>query len=149
MAEPSATDMPGSPIPRQPAHDYYSLLGVGPRAGRAELRHAFCTLSKQVHPDTTALPEAEAAERFTALKQAYAVLSDPAARYRYDLQHRSGPTNGTAVTRGSATGRHAAIQRVISPQRPLSPGEWFSLALMGAAVLCCAGLAAVLGWARV
>lgn len=142
-------DMPGSPIPREPAHDYYSLLGVAPQAGRAELRHAFCALSKQVHPDTTALPEAEAAERFTALKQAYAVLSDPAARYRYDLQRQTGPANGTAATRGSATCQHAVVQRLISPQRPLSPGEWFSLLLMGAAVLGCAGLAAVLGWTRV
>lgn len=141
--------MPGSPLPCEPAHNYYSLLGVAPQASKAELRHAFCTLSKQFHPDTTALPEAEAAEHFTALKQAYSVLSDPAARYRYDQQRQPAQANRTAVTRGYASNPNATALRVISPRRPLSPGEWFALVLMGAAVLCCALLAAVLGWTRV
>ena len=59
---------------------HYEQLGVAPDASTQQLRQAFRALSKRYHPDTTALPAAEAELAFRQLRQSYGVLADPAAR---------------------------------------------------------------------
>ncbi|MBW2272669.1 MAG: molecular chaperone DnaJ [Deltaproteobacteria bacterium] len=63
--------------------DYYVILGVERDAAEAELKKAYRTLALQYHPDRNA-DDAQAEERFKELSEAYAVLSDPQKRRRYD-----------------------------------------------------------------
>ena len=66
-----------------PARDYYSVLGVKKDASPEELKRAYRTLALQFHPDRKPGDEA-AAQRFRELSEAWAVLSDPEQRGRYD-----------------------------------------------------------------
>jgi DnaJ-class molecular chaperone len=63
------------------ANDHYTLLGVGRAAAPAELRRAFRTLALRHHPDRAG---AASTEVFQRISEAYAVLSDPVKRARYD-----------------------------------------------------------------
>ena len=62
--------------------DYYEILGVARDAGVQELKSAYRKLAVRFHPDKNAEPEA--AEKFKEASEAYAVLSDPEKRQRYD-----------------------------------------------------------------
>jgi molecular chaperone DnaJ len=70
-----------------PARDYYEILGVPRTAGEAELKKAFRQLALQHHPDRNP-GDARAEERFKAINEAYAVLSDPDKRSQYDRYGR-------------------------------------------------------------
>ncbi len=63
--------------------DYYEILSVDRSAGAAELKSAYRKLALQHHPDRNP-NDPEAAERFKQASEAYAVLSDPDKRARYD-----------------------------------------------------------------
>ena len=63
--------------------DYYEILSVDRSAGAAELKTAYRKLALQHHPDRNPNDPA-AAERFKEASEAYAVLSDPDKRARYD-----------------------------------------------------------------
>ena len=62
--------------------DHYRVLGISRHATTPEIRRAYRRLARQHHPDQNSRPDG--AERFRALAEAYAVLSDPARRARYD-----------------------------------------------------------------
>ena len=63
--------------------DPYKVLGVARDASADDIRKAYRRLAKQWHPDTNPdKPEAEA--RFKEISAAYALLSDPEQRARYD-----------------------------------------------------------------
>ncbi|HBH72313.1 MAG TPA: molecular chaperone DnaJ [Synechococcales bacterium UBA10510] len=126
-----------------PSH--YQLLQVAPTASREELRQAFRLLSKRFHPDTTELPLAEAERSFQQLRLAYAVLSDPAARERYDGELRHGALLAAAnpVTRVRPPGA-----RPDGVRRALSGGEWLALLLLGIALVFSLVLGVGLAWLR-
>lgn len=63
--------------------DYYEVLGVRRDAEVAEIKKAYRKIAVQDHPDRNP-GNAEAEERFKAAAEAYAVLSDPDKRARYD-----------------------------------------------------------------
>ncbi|MDR1578033.1 MAG: DnaJ domain-containing protein [Deltaproteobacteria bacterium] len=63
--------------------DYYRILGVTTTATSSELKKAYRQLAITWHPDRNpSSPLAE--ERFKAISEAYAVLSDPVKRRRFD-----------------------------------------------------------------
>lgn len=63
--------------------DYYEVLGVAKNADDAELKKAYRKVAKKYHPDTNP-GDKEAEEKFKEAAEAYAVLSDPEKRSKYD-----------------------------------------------------------------
>lgn len=116
---------------------YYELLQLPPEATSQQLRQAFRLLSKRFHPDTTSLPAAEAARGFQQLQQAYAVLSDPEARRRYDTELRLVRLMAAAAATAAATPAATALTPGAAPsvRRALSGGEWLALLLLGLALI--------------
>ncbi len=68
--------------------DYYSLLGVEPGAGEAELKTAYRRLARKYHPDVS--KEAGAEDKFKAVNEAYEALRDPQKRAAYDQLRAQG-----------------------------------------------------------
>jgi molecular chaperone DnaJ len=63
--------------------DYYATLGVSKDAGDQEIKKAFRTKARELHPDAN--PDDPAAEeQFKELAEAYEVLSDPEKKSIYD-----------------------------------------------------------------
>src|SRR6202046_5875178 len=62
--------------------DFYKILGVPRSASQDEIQQAYRKLARTYHPDVNSDPAAE--ERFKDVSEAYAVLSDPRTRRRYD-----------------------------------------------------------------
>lgn len=73
--------------------DYYKILGVTEKADDAEVKKAYRKLAKKYHPDANP-SDAEAAERFKEVGEAYGVLADPEKRAQYDRMRRFGPLGG-------------------------------------------------------
>ena len=76
--------------------DYYEVLGVDKNASESDIKLAFRRLAKKYHPDVS--KEENASEKFKEAQEAYAVLSDPDKRKKYDQFGHSafeGP-NGSA-----------------------------------------------------
>ena len=72
--------------------DYYDVLGVSRDASDAEIKKAYRKLSKQYHPDIN--KEADAADKFKEITEAYEVLSDADKRSMYD-QYGHAATDGS------------------------------------------------------
>ena len=63
--------------------DYYEVLGVTKGVSEADLKKAYRKVAKKYHPDTNP-GDKEAEEKFKEAAEAYAVLSDPEKRAKYD-----------------------------------------------------------------
>ena len=63
--------------------DYYALLGVAKEATPDEIKKAYRKLAMQHHPDRNQ-GDKSAEEKFKQMSEAYAVLSDPEKRKKYD-----------------------------------------------------------------
>jgi molecular chaperone DnaJ len=72
--------------------DYYELLGVARGADEHEIKKAFRRLARQLHPDVSDEPDAEA--RFREVSEAYEVLSNPETRELYDRFGHAGLRSG-------------------------------------------------------
>ena len=68
--------------------DYYSILGVEPGAGDAEIKTAYRRLARKYHPDVS--KEAGAEDKFKAVNEAYEALRDPQKRAAYDQLRAQG-----------------------------------------------------------
>ena len=72
--------------------DYYEVLGVPRGASDDEIKRAFRTLARELHPDVSTAPDAEV--RFREVAEAYDVLSDRERRGIYDRFGHSGLRRG-------------------------------------------------------
>jgi curved DNA-binding protein CbpA len=124
---------------------HYALLQLPEEATPEQLRQAFRRLSKRFHPDTTSLPAVEAEQAFQQLQQAYAVISDPQARRRYDAELRLARLPAVAAARAAAP---PLVSSAPSVRRALSGGEWLSLLLLGLALVFSLALGVGLALAR-
>ena len=64
--------------------DQYVILGISPQASADEIKSAYRRCVRQAHPDHNGTEE-----KFHAVQAAYALLSDPEKRARYDAQRRA------------------------------------------------------------
>lgn len=62
----------------------YDLLGVSDDASDADIKRAYRRAAMKAHPDRNMGSEASAHAWFQEIKEAYAILSDPAQRSVYD-----------------------------------------------------------------
>jgi DnaJ-class molecular chaperone len=62
----------------------YEMLGVREDATDAEIKRGYRKAAMKAHPDRNVGHEAAAHARFQEIKEAYAILSDPAQRQVYD-----------------------------------------------------------------
>ena len=72
--------------------DYYELLGVSRDADEATIKKSFRRLARELHPDVSDHPEAEA--RFREVTEAYEVLSSSERRALYDRYGHTGLRSG-------------------------------------------------------
>ncbi|MEK7343966.1 MAG: DnaJ C-terminal domain-containing protein [Pseudomonadota bacterium] len=75
--------------------DPYSTLGVARSASEAEIKSAYRKLAKELHPDKNK-DNPKAADRFSAVTNAYDLLSDKDKRARFDRGEIDGDGNPTA-----------------------------------------------------
>jgi molecular chaperone DnaJ len=64
--------------------DYYKILNVSKDASQEEIKKAYRKLALKYHPDANPDNKEEAEKKFKEIGEAYAVLSDPEKRSRYD-----------------------------------------------------------------
>jgi DnaJ-class molecular chaperone len=97
--------------------DLYSELGVGRQADEAEIKKAYRTLAKELHPDRNK-GNPKASERFSKVTRAYDILTDKDKRAQYDRGEideegnpkspfgfgRSGPAGGFGGFDAATTG---------------------------------------------
>src|SRR5256885_1101671 len=83
--------------------DYYEVLGVARSATDQDLKKSYRRLAHQYHPDKNQTdPEAE--EKFKEAAEAYAVLSSPERRQRYDRFGHAGISSSAASAAWGAPG---------------------------------------------
>ncbi|MCS5691170.1 J domain-containing protein [Cyanobium sp. FGCU-6] len=130
--------------------DPYLVLQLPATASTDDLRTAFRRLSKEVHPDTTTLPAAEAQEAFRQLRQAYALLSDPERRRAFDAHRRAVAASPWVGGGRPVSGRPVTLvsSRPEPVRRALSGGEWFALVLLAVALVLSLVLGLGVAWAR-
>jgi curved DNA-binding protein len=77
------------PFRADPTKEYYEILGLKTDASSEEIRKAYRKLALHYHPDRNR-GDATAEERFKAISEAYAVLTDVQKRQLYDLSRATG-----------------------------------------------------------
>jgi len=83
--------------------DYYEVLNVGRSASEPELKSAYRRLAVQYHPDKNP-DDPQAEDKFKEAAEAYAVLSDPEQRRRYDRFGHAGVSSAAAGAAWGAPG---------------------------------------------
>jgi hypothetical protein len=105
--------------------DFYHLLSVERSASQEEIQHRYRYLVTVYHPDRFSHPEhkRQAEEDMKRINQAYAVLSNPEARARYDrgelLMEESRPTGGVKTTSRA----RREYQRAQGPKAKPTPSD--------------------------
>ena len=76
--------------------DYYEVLGVSSSASEAELKKAYRTKAKELHPDRNSdNPNSES--QFKEVNEAYDVLKDQNKKAAYDRYGHAAFEGGSAV----------------------------------------------------
>jgi DnaJ-class molecular chaperone len=85
------------------AADPYTTLGVPRGASEKDIKSAYRKLAKELHPDTNK-DNPKATERFSAVTQAYDLLSDKAKRAQFDRGEIDGDGNPASPFGGGGFG---------------------------------------------
>lgn len=88
--------------------DPYAELGVSREASSEEIRRAYRQIARRHHPDVNRDPDGP--ERFAAAARAYEILSDQAARARYDNRFPRPVPIRRAPKPAPAAGRRAILE---------------------------------------
>jgi DnaJ-class molecular chaperone len=88
-------------VPATTRRDYYAVLGVARTASDKDIKTAYRKLARKHHPDVNP-GDKNAEARFKEIGEAYAVLSDPEKRKKYD---RWGP-DWEKIEQAQAAGAH-------------------------------------------
>lgn len=95
------------------AADYYILLGIPYNATAEEIRDAYFSLARTLHPDANRDPEAR--EHFLVVQKAYETLANPQKRLTYDASLpealRAGPSISLHLTYS-----RSVVPRINEPQ---------------------------------
>ena len=81
--------------------DYYDVLGVSSSASKEELKKAYRKLAMKYHPDRNP-DDAQAAEKFKELSEAYEILSDDNKKQAYDNFGHDGVNSSFSSSQGAA-----------------------------------------------
>jgi len=65
--------------------DYYKILEINPDASTAEVKDRYRALALQWHPDRN--PDVDTTVKMQLINEAYLILNDAEARYRYDIEY--------------------------------------------------------------
>jgi curved DNA-binding protein CbpA len=84
--------------------DYYEVLQISPNAQPETIQRVYRMLAQMYHPDNSETADVAA---FNKVLEAYKVLSDPARRAGYDVEHRS-----VATVRWKIFDKSQAVQGV-------------------------------------
>jgi len=106
-----------------PSKDYYKILGISPSATTQEVKKAFRKLALLYHPDkNSGRPIQVSTERFSAIQEAYKVLSDARLRAQYQYaRHVLHPQTVAQPLAASAAEVRALAQKLHSHTRHLDP----------------------------
>src|SRR2546429_239539 len=80
--------------------DYYEILGVDRGVSEQDLKSAYRRLAVQHHPDKNP-DDPQAEDKFKEAAEAYAVLSDPEQRRRYDRFGHAGVSSAAGAAWGA------------------------------------------------
>ncbi len=84
--------------------DYYEVLGLDRGASVEEIKKAYRRLARQYHPDFNK-DDTETEKKFTEVKEAYDILSNPQKRDQYDrFGHQAGFNGGSGGFDGFSSG---------------------------------------------
>lgn len=70
-------------MPADSYGSHYQVLGIGRRASREDVDHAYFELARKYHPDVAG-DSPETVSKFARINEAYLVLSDAVEREKYD-----------------------------------------------------------------
>jgi len=103
--------------------DHYAVLGLTADATPEQIRDAYRTLARRLHPDRTA--RRDAADRMARLNEAYYVLRDPGRRAIYDSARRpSSSAAGLSDTRPPSPPVDEPVFIPSPPGRARFPWRW-------------------------
>ena len=104
--------------------DLYQQLGIKRGASEAEIKKAYRSLAKQLHPDRNK-DNPKAAERFAQVTKAYDLLSDKDKRAQYDRgRDRRGRQSAHAVRSGLRRRRRGTARAVPAAGSRVSPAAF-------------------------
>ena len=85
--------------PMSGKRDYYDILGISKDASEDQIKQSFRSLARKYHPDKNP-DDPEAESMFKEIQEAYAILSNPEERRKYDVFGHERPGGSPFGSRG-------------------------------------------------